>query len=35
MQKPENHVFHVVTDRLNYAAIRMWFLANPLGKAVI
>jgi alpha-1,4-galacturonosyltransferase len=35
MQKPENHVFHVVTDMLNYAAMRMWFLANPLGKAAI
>jgi hypothetical protein len=35
MQKPENHVFHIVTDRLNYAAMKMWFLANPLGKAAI
>ncbi|KAJ1290130.1 hypothetical protein BS78_02G219200 [Paspalum vaginatum] len=34
-KKPENHVFHIVTDRLNYAAMRMWFLANPLGKAAI
>lgn len=31
----ENHVFHIVTDRLNYAAMRMWFLANPPGKATI
>ncbi|GFP92818.1 probable galacturonosyltransferase 4 [Phtheirospermum japonicum] len=29
------HVFHVVTDRLNYAAMKMWFLANPPGKATI
>ncbi|CAL5184060.1 unnamed protein product [Lathyrus oleraceus] len=29
------HVFHVVTDRLNYAAMRMWFLGNPPGKATI
>ncbi|XP_004499343.1 probable galacturonosyltransferase 4 [Cicer arietinum] len=29
------HVFHIVTDRLNYAAMRMWFLANPPGKAAI
>ncbi|KAJ1400381.1 Nucleotide-diphospho-sugar transferase [Sesbania bispinosa] len=29
------HVFHIVTDRLNYAAMRMWFLANPPGKATI
>ncbi|KAG0451475.1 hypothetical protein HPP92_026415 [Vanilla planifolia] len=34
-KNPENHVFHVVTDRLNYAAMRMWFLANPPGKATI
>ncbi|KAF8409805.1 hypothetical protein HHK36_005884 [Tetracentron sinense] len=32
---PANHVFHIVTDRLNYAAMRMWFLANPPGKATI
>ncbi|XP_058723678.1 probable galacturonosyltransferase 4 isoform X1 [Vicia villosa] len=29
------HVFHIVTDRLNYAAMRMWFLGNPPGKATI
>ncbi|XP_066394519.1 probable galacturonosyltransferase 4 [Miscanthus floridulus] len=34
-KKPENHVFHIVTDRHNYAAMKMWFLANPLGKAAI
>ncbi|KAM5588995.1 hypothetical protein ABKV19_007107 [Rosa sericea] len=32
---PANHVFHIVTDRLNYAAMRMWFLVNPPGKATI
>ncbi|KAJ4704140.1 Hexosyltransferase [Melia azedarach] len=32
---PSNHVFHIVTDRLNYAAMRMWFLANPPGRATI
>ncbi|OWM85672.1 hypothetical protein CDL15_Pgr029095 [Punica granatum] len=32
---PEKHVFHIVTDRLNYAAMRMWFLVNPLGKAAV
>ncbi|KAL7130518.1 hypothetical protein ABFS83_13G139400 [Erythranthe nasuta] len=32
---PLKHVFHVVTDRLNYAAMKMWFLANPPGKATI
>lgn len=32
---PSNHVFHIVTDRLNYASMRMWFLANPPGRATI
>ncbi|XP_073148507.1 probable galacturonosyltransferase 4 isoform X1 [Henckelia pumila] len=32
---PSKHVFHVVTDRLNYAAMKMWFLANLPGKATI
>ncbi|KAJ4976848.1 hypothetical protein NE237_001954 [Protea cynaroides] len=34
-KEPENHVFHIVTDQLNYEAMRMWFLANPPGKATI
>ena len=34
-QDPAKHVFHIVTDRLNYAAMRMWFLGNPPGKATI
>ncbi|XP_030474392.2 polygalacturonate 4-alpha-galacturonosyltransferase [Syzygium oleosum] len=29
------HVFHLVTDRLNYGAMNMWFLVNPPGKATI
>ncbi|CAI8592374.1 unnamed protein product [Vicia faba] len=29
------HVFHIVTDRLNYAAMRMWLLANPPGKVAV
>ncbi|KAJ7967880.1 Hexosyltransferase [Quillaja saponaria] len=32
---PSKHVFHIVTDRLNYAAMRMWFLVNLPGKATI
>ncbi|KAF8410907.1 hypothetical protein HHK36_003444 [Tetracentron sinense] len=32
---PTNHVFHIVTDRLNYAAMRMWFIVNPPGKATL
>ncbi|KAJ8512743.1 hypothetical protein OPV22_003177 [Ensete ventricosum] len=34
-KNPADHVFHIVTDRLNYAAMRMWFLANPPGQAAI
>ncbi|XP_076934381.1 putative galacturonosyltransferase 4 isoform X1 [Bidens hawaiensis] len=34
-KEPWKHVFHLVTDKLNYAAMRMWFLANPPGKATI
>lgn len=29
------HVFHVVTDKLNFGAMNMWFLLNPPGKATI
>ncbi|KAK4269683.1 hypothetical protein QN277_022809 [Acacia crassicarpa] len=32
---PSKHVFHLVTDKLNYAAMNMWFLLNPPGKATI
>ncbi|KAJ6921284.1 hypothetical protein NC652_015247 [Populus alba x Populus x berolinensis] len=32
---PSKLVFHLVSDRLNYAAMRMWFLVNPPGKATI
>jgi alpha-1,4-galacturonosyltransferase len=35
LQHPSDHVFHIVTDRLNYGAMRMWFLSNPPGKATI
>lgn len=34
-QHPSQHVFHIITDKLNYPAMRMWFLANPPGKATI
>ncbi|XP_078443225.1 galacturonosyltransferase 4 isoform X2 [Wolffia australiana] len=30
-KEPWKHVVHVVTDKLNYAAMRMWFLKNPPG----
>ncbi|CAH9076505.1 unnamed protein product [Cuscuta europaea] len=32
---PSKHVFHIVTDRLNFAAMRMWFLTNPPQQATI
>ncbi|KMT04347.1 hypothetical protein BVRB_8g184210 [Beta vulgaris subsp. vulgaris] len=32
---PSRHVFHIVTDRLNYAAMKMWFLVNSPSKAAI
>lgn len=32
---PSKHVFHLVTDKLNYGAMNMWFLINPPGKATI
>lgn len=34
-KKSEDHVFHIVTDKLNYAAMRMWFLSNPPKNATI
>ncbi|KAJ0971050.1 hypothetical protein J5N97_019009 [Dioscorea zingiberensis] len=32
---PEKHVFHLVTDKLNFGAMNMWFLVNPPGEATI
>ncbi|GMI73591.1 galacturonosyltransferase 1 [Hibiscus trionum] len=32
---PSRHVFHIVTDKLNFGAMNMWFLLNPPGKATI
>lgn len=34
-KEAEKHVFHLVTDKLNYGAMKMWFLLNPPGKATI
>ncbi|XP_052169540.1 probable galacturonosyltransferase 3 [Oryza glaberrima] len=28
-KEPEKHVFHIVTDRLNFAAMTMWFIRHP------
>ncbi|KAJ4962175.1 hypothetical protein NE237_022114 [Protea cynaroides] len=34
-KEPENHVFHIVTDKLNFAAMKMWFLVNsPVDASV-
>ncbi|XP_024528428.1 polygalacturonate 4-alpha-galacturonosyltransferase [Selaginella moellendorffii] len=32
---PRRHVFHLVTDKLNYGAMKMWFLANPPKGATV
>ncbi|KAF6160337.1 hypothetical protein GIB67_019106 [Kingdonia uniflora] len=34
-KEPEKHVFHLVTDKLNFGAMNMWFLLNSPGKATI
>lgn len=34
-KEPEKHVFHVVTDKLNFVSMRMWFLVNPPASATI
>ncbi|OAE33569.1 hypothetical protein AXG93_2139s1220 [Marchantia polymorpha subsp. ruderalis] len=34
-KEPEKHVFHVVTDRMNFGAMKMWFLENSPGLATI
>ncbi|GAB2247021.1 hypothetical protein Droror1_Dr00006903 [Drosera rotundifolia] len=33
--EPEKHVFHIVTDKLNFAPMRMWFLVNPPRTATV
>ncbi|VAI20238.1 unnamed protein product [Triticum turgidum subsp. durum] len=32
-KEPEKHVFHLVTDKLNFGAMNMWFLLNPPGSS--
>lgn len=32
---PERNAFHVVTDSLNFPAMKMWFLMNPPGQGTI
>lgn len=33
--EPEKHVFHIVTDKLSFAAMKMWFLVNSPAKVTI
>lgn len=33
--EPEKHVFHIVTDKLNFPAMKMWFLVNSPENATI
>ncbi|KAM0942126.1 putative polygalacturonate 4-alpha-galacturonosyltransferase [Dioscorea sansibarensis] len=34
-KEPGNHVFHIVTDRWNFAAMKMWFIAHSPSPATI
>ncbi|KAG9443096.1 hypothetical protein H6P81_018950 [Aristolochia fimbriata] len=34
-KEPENHVFHIVTDKLNFVAMKMWFLVNSPSNVTI
>lgn len=34
-KEPERHVFHIVTDKLNFVAMKMWFLVNAPASATI
>ncbi|GMH22567.1 hypothetical protein Nepgr_024410 [Nepenthes gracilis] len=32
---PEKHVFHIVTDKLNFASMKMWFIVHPPASATV
>ncbi|XP_020222230.1 probable galacturonosyltransferase 13 isoform X1 [Cajanus cajan] len=34
-QKPENIVFHVITDKKTYAGMHSWFALNPASPAIV
>lgn len=34
-KEPEKHVFHIVTDKLNFVAMKMWFLVNSPESATV
>ncbi|KAJ4776438.1 Hexosyltransferase [Rhynchospora pubera] len=33
--EPHKHIFHIVTDRLNFPAMKMWFMMHPPSHATI
>ncbi|GMH13501.1 hypothetical protein Nepgr_015342 [Nepenthes gracilis] len=33
--EPEKHVFHIVTDKLNFASMKMWFIVHPPANATV
>ncbi|XP_026665747.2 probable galacturonosyltransferase 3 [Phoenix dactylifera] len=35
VKEPEKHIFHIVTDRMNFPAMKMWFIAHPPLDATI
>ena len=35
LHESEKHIFHPIIDKLNFGAMKMWFLLNPPGKATI
>ncbi|KAH9309080.1 hypothetical protein KI387_036991, partial [Taxus chinensis] len=34
-KEPEKHMFHLITDRQNYIAMKFWFLENTYGNAAV
>ncbi|XP_022763765.1 probable galacturonosyltransferase 3 [Durio zibethinus] len=34
-KEPGKHVFHIVTDKLNFAAMKIWFILNAPEKATV
>eukprot|EP01018_Ginkgo_biloba_P004528 Gb_39838 [translate_table: standard] len=34
-KEPQKHVFHLITDRQNYAAMKFWFSENTYGDATV
>ncbi|KAM0891104.1 hypothetical protein ACQ4PT_026612 [Festuca glaucescens] len=34
-KEPDKHVFHIVTDKLNFAAMKMWFISHSSRPATV